>query len=301
MTHSWLSSLLVSCSKYLLPVPSCKWIIYPYPSDGRFSHMRCFGQSMWEVTHASFKQSLGELLQSSLSENWYPPHRGCFFSRGPEQRCKEQSYRQPIMETWYKWKISLLHCCDLEPFVTTALPKRTDTNTLQAAFLTLFPITLLYLFHLNSCQTGWLAFPHSQITPILCSHLLSPAYQPTSQNLTSIFKVHLKCHFLCKAFPHPLMGLLSTLYNGNYYNLFIFGGLFFWYFSNHVPSKHHKFLKDYLIHNVFNEALQIVGIHTSICLIKLALSTKELLFSIFTMFLKADFMKHLTYSLSKQN
>lgn len=75
-----------------------------------------------------------------------------------------------------------------------------------------------------------------------------------------------------------------------------------WYFSYHLPSKHHKFLgiKDD-IHNVFTEALPTVGIHPSIRWIKWALSTTELLFNIFMMFLKANFTKHLTYPLRKQD
>jgi hypothetical protein len=52
---------------------------------------------------------------------------------------------------------------------------------------------------------------------------------------------------------------------------------------------------------VFTEALPTVGIHTSIRWIKWALSTTELLFNIFMMFLKVHFTKHLTYSLRKQD
>ena len=182
--------------------------------------------------------------------------------------------------------------------LSTYTHKLTDTNTSQFAFLALFPITFQHLFHAMLAKLGdWLFLIHKLFqfyAPFVIFCLPIIRLKDWLQPLMSISRAT----FCIKLFLITWWASFQSYIN-YYCNLFCCC----LYFSYHLPSKHHKFLeiKDDLIHNVFTEALPTVGIHTSIRWIKWALSTTELLFNIFMMFLKVHFTKHLTYSLRKQD
>lgn len=154
----------------------CAFLYSPTPSMAGLATWLALANETWAETPAPFTQTLWELLHSSAysshSRNWGYP-RGAAASAWAEPGA--ELCTQPTTETKCRWEVACglivmwralyaaARCCS--PYFTICFSN----------YLALLPST-----YSTSCQTGWLAFPHSQVFQTLCSCLLSVSCLPTT-------------------------------------------------------------------------------------------------------------------------